>query len=72
MTMWSKGIVERNNDYLETSFLPGRRFASPDDFNAQLAEWTMLVNGRTRRALGCSPADRIAADRAAMLSLWSR
>ena len=24
-----KGIVERNNDYLETSFLPGRSFASP-------------------------------------------
>ena len=24
-----KGIVERNNDYLETSFLPGRSFVSP-------------------------------------------
>ena len=31
-----KGIVERNNDYLETSFLPGRSFASPTDFNVQL------------------------------------
>jgi hypothetical protein len=65
----SKGLVERANGYLETSFLPGRRFASPDDFNAQLAEWTALVNTRTRRALGCAPADRIAADRAAMLAL---
>jgi transposase len=65
----SKGLVERANGYLETSFLPGRRFASPDDFNAQLAEWTALVNTRVRRALGCAPADRIAADRAAMLSL---
>jgi transposase len=65
----SKGLVERANGYLETSFLPGRRFTSPDDFNAQLAEWTALVNTRARRALGCSPADRIAADRAAMLSL---
>ena len=65
----SKGLVERANGYLETSFLPGRRFASPDDFNAQLAEWTALVNTRTRRALGCAPADRIAADRRAMLSL---
>ena len=33
----SKGIVERANGYLETSFLPGRVFTSPADFNAQLA-----------------------------------
>src|SRR6201985_522215 len=65
----AKGLVERANGYLETSFLPGRSFASPADFNAQLAEWTALVNTRTRRALGCAPADRIAADRAAMLPL---
>lgn len=32
----AKGVVERANRYLETSFLPGRRFADPDDFNAQL------------------------------------
>jgi transposase len=65
----AKGLVERANGYLETSFLPGRRFASPADFNAQLAEWAATVNGRARRVLGCAPADRIAADRHAMLSL---
>ena len=65
----AKGLVERANGYLETSFLPGRAFASPEDFNAQLAEWTALVNTRVRRALGCAPADRIAADRHAMLGL---
>jgi len=65
----AKGLVERANGYLETSFLPGRRFASPEDFNAQLAEWCATVNGRVRRVLGCAPADRIAADRHAMLSL---
>jgi transposase len=65
----AKGLVERANGYLETSFLPGRRFASPADFNTQLAEWCATVNGRVRRALGCAPADRIAADRAAMLAL---
>jgi transposase len=43
----AKGLVERANGYLETSFLPGRRFASPADFNAQLAEWTALANTRT-------------------------
>ena len=64
----AKGLVERANGYLETSFLPGRRFASPGDFNAQLAEWTATVNGRVRRALGCAPADRIAADRHASRS----
>ncbi len=64
-----KGIVERNNGYLETSFLPGRVFTSPDDFNAQLAEWTALANSRFKRVLGCAPADRIGADRAAMAPL---
>jgi transposase len=64
-----KGIVERNNDYLETSFLPGRVFASPADFNAQLGEWTLLANSRRKRVLGCAPADRIGADRAAMAPL---
>ena len=65
----AKGIVERANGYLETSFLPGRRFTGPGDFNAQLAAWTQLVNGRRRRALECAPTDRIGADRAAMLAL---
>jgi hypothetical protein len=34
----AKGLDERANGYLETSFLPGRRFASPAGFNAQLAD----------------------------------
>jgi transposase len=65
----AKGLVERANGYLETSFLPGRSFASPADFNAQLADWLALVNQRPRRVLGCAPTDRIEADRAAMLAL---
>jgi transposase len=65
----AKGVVERAHDYLERSFLPGRSFTSPADFNAQLAGWLALVNTRPRRALGCSPAERITADRAAMLGL---
>ncbi|MGH7734259.1 MAG: IS21 family transposase [Gemmatimonadales bacterium] len=64
-----KGIAERNNDYLERSFLPGRSFASPADFNAQLGEWTTLANSRVKRVLGCAPADRIGADRAAVAPL---
>ena len=65
----AKGLVERVHDYLERSFLPGRTFASPADFNAQLQAWLQLVNRRTRRVLGCAPTDRIVADKAAMLSL---
>jgi transposase len=65
----AKGLVERANGYLETSFLPGRSLTSPADFNAQLADWLVLVNQRPRRVLGCAPADRIEADRAAMLPL---
>jgi transposase len=65
----AKGVIERAHGYLERSFLPGRTFTSPVDFNAQLQAWLELVNHRTRRALGCAPTDRIVADRAAMLAL---
>ncbi|MDT5229900.1 MAG: hypothetical protein QOI39_400, partial [Mycobacterium sp.] len=64
-----KGIIERAHDYLERSFLPGRTFSGPGDFNHQLQGWLQIVNGRTRRVLGCAPADRIGADRHAMLAL---
>jgi transcriptional regulator with XRE-family HTH domain len=65
----SKGIVERANGYLETSFLPGRRFSSPADFNRQLAEWLPIANRRTIRSLDARPVELVEADRAAMLPL---
>ena len=65
----AKGIIERAHDYLERSFLPGRTFTGPADFNTQLQGWLDVVNRRRRRALGCAPIDRIAADTAAMLAL---
>ena len=64
-----KGIIERAHDYLERSFLPGRIFSGPGDFNHQLQQWLTLVNDRTRRVLGCAPTARIGADRQAMLTL---
>jgi transposase len=64
-----KGIIERSHDYLERSFLPGRTFTGPEDFNRQLQDWLVVANGRTKRSLGCAPAERIAADKAAMLAL---
>ena len=65
----SKGLVERSNGYLETSFLPGRTFNGPADFNRQLTGWLAIANGKPKRVLGCAPADRITADKAAMLPL---
>jgi hypothetical protein len=65
----SKGIVERRNGYFETSFLPGRAFASPADFNAQFTGWLERANGRVVRTLRARPCDLIEADRAAMLPL---
>jgi transposase len=65
----AKGIIERLHDYLERSFLPGRSFTSPTDFNTQLQAWLGMANQRRKRSLGCAPAERIAADRAAMLTL---
>jgi len=65
----AQGLVERFHDYLERSFLPGRDFAGPADFNAQLGRWLAVANTRIRRALGCPAAERIAADKQAMLTL---
>jgi transposase len=65
----AKGLVERFHDYLERAFLPGRVFGSPADFNTQLADWMVRANHRQHRVLGCRPADRVQADKAAMLAL---
>ncbi|MCH9708393.1 MAG: IS21 family transposase [Actinomycetia bacterium] len=65
----AKGLVERFHDYLERAFLPGRVFSSPADFNTQLEQWLVRANHRQHRVLGCRPADRVEADKAAMLSL---
>lgn len=62
-------MIERFHDHLERSFLPGRTFTGPEDFNTQLTGWLELANGRRKRVLGCAPSDRIGADRAAMLPL---
>jgi hypothetical protein len=65
----SEGIVERRNGSFETSFMPGRAFASPADFNTQFTGWLDRVNSRQLRALRARPADLVDADRAAMLPL---
>ena len=65
----SKGVVERRNGFFETSFIPGRSFASPADFDAQLTEWLMIANARVVRTIKARPVDLLDADRTAMLPL---
>jgi transposase len=65
----AKGLVERANGYLETSFMPGRTFTSPHDFNTQLTDWLTRANARHHRRIECRPADRIETDQAAMVAL---
>ncbi len=65
----SKGIVERRNGFFETSFMPGRDFSSPADFNTQFTDWLAIANDRTVRTIKARPVDLLAADRAGMLPL---
>lgn len=65
----TKGIVERANGYLEGSFLPGRTFTSPTDFNDQLAVWLSKANTRLLRSTAARPVELLPTDRAAMIEL---
>ncbi len=66
----AKGLVERLQGYMETSFEPGRSFANEIDFQDQLDRWfDERANLRTHRALRCRPVDRLPEDLAAMSPL---
>jgi transposase len=65
----SKGIVEHRNGWFETSFMPGRSFASPADFNDQFIGWLEGANQRVVRTIKAAPVKLLEADRAAMLAL---
>jgi len=65
----SKGLLERRNGWFETSFMPGRSFASPADFNTQFGDWLVKANARVVRTIKSAPVDLVEADRAAMLPL---
>jgi len=65
----SKGVVERRNGWFETSFMPGRTFESPADFNGQFTDWLGRANARVVRTIKAAPVELIDADRAAMLPL---
>lgn len=66
----AKGKVERAIQYVKSSFLEGRSFTDLDDLNAQLRCWLAEVaNVRVHATTKERPADRIAADLAAMLPI---
>lgn len=64
----AKGLVERANGYLETSFLPGRHFEDVADFNRQLTGWLRRANQRVHGTTRVRPAEAIFEDRGAMMS----
>jgi transposase len=69
----AKGVVERLQGFMETSFEPGRSFAGPFDFQEQLDRWfAERANVRFHRSLRCRPADRLAEELRAMRPLPER
>ncbi|HEX6476441.1 MAG TPA: IS21 family transposase [Acidimicrobiales bacterium] len=64
----AKGIVERNNGYYETSFLPGRSFADVADFNAQFTTWLRRANHRVHATTKVRPSEAVYEDRGSMLA----
>ena len=65
----AKGIVERHQGHLETNFEPGRHFASPEHFQAELDAWEERVAGRLLRTIRARPAERLANERESMRAL---
>jgi hypothetical protein len=63
----AKGLVERANGYLETSFLPGRSFEDVADLNRQLSGWLKRANQRIHGTTRVRPAEAIFEDRGQLM-----
>ena len=61
----SKSMVERRSRLFRSSFMPGRSFVSPQDFNEQMDDWLPLANARQSPSRGARPIDLIEQDRTA-------
>jgi transposase len=69
----AKGVVERLQGYLETSFEPARGFVNHLDFQAQLERWLRdRANARTHRGIRAVPAERLAFELKLMRPLPAR
>jgi len=66
----AKGAVERLQEFMETSFEPGRRFANELDYQLQLDAWfDERANPRMHKTLRCRPIDRLLEERQVMAPL---
>jgi transposase len=69
----SKGVVERLQGFVETSFEPGRAFVGELDYQDQLDRWfSERANLRFHRTLRCRPSDRLAEELMLMRPLPER
>ncbi len=69
----AKGIVERLQGYVETSYEPARSYIGELDYQDQLDRWfSDRANARTHRTTGAVPAERLASEREAMRPLPER
>jgi transposase len=69
----AKGVVERLQGFIETSFEPGRSYANELDFQDQLDRWFReRANARTHRTIRAVPAERLASELRSMRSLPER
>ena len=65
-----KGRIERNFAFVESNFLPARRFADFADLNVQARQWCQQVaNARLKRALGMSPETAYVLEKPSMHAL---
>src|SRR5688572_25411886 len=66
----AKGMIERLQGFIETSFEPGRAFANELDFQDQLDGWfDTRANVRLHRSLRERPVDRLEREREALRRL---
>jgi transposase len=66
----AKGVVERLQGFIETSFEPGRSFANELDFQDQLDRWfDERANVRLHRTLRERPVDRLERERESLRAL---
>ena len=66
----AKGLIERLQGFIETSFEPGRSFANELDFQGQLDRWfDERANVRLHRTLRERPVDRLERERQALRAL---
>src|SRR4051812_12840314 len=65
----AKGVLERSHRFMRTNFEPGRRFATPLDFQLQLDGWCDRVNRRVHRTTRAALTERLAEEHGRMRPL---